>query len=95
MTEANVSDQQLLAVLAGQGNTGDVLLSEPPFVDALVKVQQQLTGAEASESRRSEFAWLVQETNTQDPSILLVPGVENWIAKSVLAQARKANWGIT
>jgi len=95
VTEANVSDQQLLAVVAGQVNTGDVLLSELHFVDALMNVQQQLTGAEASESRRSEFVRLVQEINTQDPSILLVPGVENWIAKSVLAQARKANWGIT
>jgi len=80
----SVTDQQLLSVLADQLNKGDVLLT-----------QQQLTGMEADEPRREHFAQLVKTTNEQDPAILLAPGVENWIAKSVLSQARKAGWGIT
>ena len=96
MTESStVTDQQLLSVLADQLNTGDVLLTPQHFVDALAVVQQQLTGMEADAPQREHFAQLVKTTNEQDPAILLAPGVENWIAKSVLGQARKAGWGIT
>jgi hypothetical protein len=96
VTESStVTDQQLLSVLADQLNTGDVLLTPQHFVDALAVVQQQLTGMEADAPQREHFAQLVKTTNEQDPAILLAPGVENWIAKSVLGQARKAGWGIT
>ncbi|MBT3345101.1 MAG: hypothetical protein HN404_19040 [Gemmatimonadetes bacterium] len=90
-----VTPQQLLTVLADQLSTGEALLTEQHFVDALAKVDEQLTGEAPSESRRSELTGLIRETNEKDPTILLVPGVENWIARTVLAQFRKANWGIT
>lgn len=97
MTETNaaVTNEQLLGVLADQLSTGDVLLTQQHFVDALARVQEQLTGAVADEARKEQFGRLIQDTNSKDPGILLVPGVENWIARTVLTQVRKAGWGIT
>ena len=35
------------------------------------------------------MAAIVQQTNEANPAVLQVPGVENWVTKSVLAGARK------
>ena len=38
---------------------------------------------------------MIGEVNESSPDILLIPGIENWITKSVYGLMRKKNWGVT
>jgi len=38
---------------------------------------------------------MIGEVNESSPDILLIPGIENWITKSVYGLMRKKNWRVT
>lgn len=86
--------EQLLVYLADRLRTGEVLITADQFGSAAREGYLALTGDEASEAMGAQLTSFLQEVN-QDPTLLLVPAVENWVTLSVFAQVRKAGWGIT
>jgi hypothetical protein len=75
--------EQVLVHLGDRLSQGEVLVSGKQFVNAAEEGFLTLTGEP------------VAAANAADPTQLLVPGFENWVTLSVLAQVRKAGWGIT
>ena len=87
--------EQLLVYLGDRLSTGEVLVTAEQFVSAAQEGYTVLTGESADESMRGQLAQFLQAANAEDPTQLKAPGVENWISLSVLAQVRKAGFGIT
>ena len=54
-----------------------------------------LTGSFVSEEVKSGLSSLLDEVNKSTPDLLLIPGIENWITKSVYGLMRKKSWGVT
>ena len=75
--------EQVLVHLGDRLIQGEVLVSGKQFVNAAEEGFLTLTGEP------------VAAANAADPTQLLVLGFENWVTLSVLAQVRKAGWGIT
>ena len=75
--------------------TGEVLISPPHFLAATAEDYQVLTGSIVSDEVKGGLASMIGEVNESSPDILLIPGIENWITKSVYGLMRKKNWGVT
>ena len=86
---------QLLGVVADRLNSGETLITEAHFQKALEEGYHALTKAFPSNDVKQRLQDLIKEVRAETPEILVIPGLENWITKSFLAQVRKANWGIT
>jgi len=86
---------QLLGVVADRLNSGETLITEAHFQKALEEGYHALTKAFPSNDVKQRLQDLIKEVSAETPEILVIPGLENWITKSFLAQVRKANWGIT
>jgi hypothetical protein len=87
--------EQLLVYLGDRLQTGEVLVTAEQFVHALEEGYVALVGGEVDDNLRQQLVKFLHDANAEDPALLLAPGVENWIALSVLSQVRKAGWGIT
>lgn len=87
--------EQLLVYLGDRLSTGEVLVTPEQFVGAAEEGYAMLSGATADDAVRQQLVEFLQAANAEDPTQLQAPGVENWISLSVLAQVRKAGWGIT
>ncbi len=86
---------QLLSLLAGRINAGDTLITEAHFQKALEEGYHALTKVFPPNDVKQRLQAVAKEVNSENPEIFVIPGLENWITKSFLAQVRKANWGIT
>ena len=95
--KASISElrEQLLVYLADRLSTGEVLVTAEQFVAAAGEGFSTLTGDEVTDAVQQQLAEFLAVANAEDPTQLLAPGVENWVSLSVLAQVRKAGWGIT
>ena len=87
--------ERLLSLLGDRIATGEVLISPSHFLDAIAEDYQMLTGSAASEDAKNGLSSLLDEVNKSTPDLLLIPGIENWITKSVHALMRKKSWGVT
>ena len=87
--------EQLLIYLGDRLQTGEVLITAGQFASAVEEGFVALVGGEVDEQMRRQLTEFLSAANAEDPSQLLAPGVENWVSLSVLAQVRKAGWGIT
>ena len=66
-----------------------------PLMKAAEEGFVTLTGETVTDQIRQALAQFVAAANAEDPTQLLAPGFENWVSLSVLAQVRKAGFGIT
>ena len=97
MTEANAQSElkeQLLSLVADRLMTGEVLISEAHFQQVMEEGFEALSGSPAASEDKKWLGMVVAKVNEQNPEVFVVPGVENWIIKSVLANVRKAGWGV-
>ena len=88
-------DLKVLSVIGDRLNTGGVLLSESQFVAAMEEGFQTLSRATLDEGTKTKLVEIVRKVNGESPEILVVPGLENWVTKSVLASVRKQGMGVT
>jgi hypothetical protein len=86
---------QLVGLLGDRMATGEVLISPAHFLAAIAEDYQVLTGNLVSEEVKSGLSSLLGEANKSTPELLLIPGIENWITKSVYGLMRKKSWGVT
>lgn len=86
---------QLLVYLGDRLTTGDVIIMAEQFAKAAEEGFVTLTGETVTDQIRQALAQFVAAANAEDPTQLLAPGFENWVSLSVLAQVRKAGFGIT
>jgi hypothetical protein len=86
---------QILSVIGDRLNTGEVLLSESQFVAAMEEGFQTVSRATLDEGTKTKLVEIVRKVNGESPEILVVPGLENWVTKSVLASVRKQGMGVT
>ena len=54
-----------------------------------------LRGSYPSEAVKSCLGEVFAQVARETPEALVVPGVENWIARAILGTVRKNGWGIT
>ncbi len=87
--------EQLVGLLGDRIATGEVLISPSHFLAAIAEDYQVLTGSFVSEEVKSGLSSLLDEVNKSTPDLLLIPGIENWITKSVYGLMRKKSWGVT
>jgi hypothetical protein len=85
--------EQLLAMVVDRLQAGHILVSPTHFKQAMEEGYASLTGSSPGDSAKRELEEIVRQTNTSDPEVLQVPGIENWVTRSVLASARKLGWG--
>ena len=85
---------QLLSLVADRLMTGEVLISEAHFQQVMGEGFEALSGHAAGSEDKEWLRSVVTKVNEENPEIFVVPGVENWITKTVLANVRKAGWGV-
>ena len=86
---------QILSIIGDRLGTGEVLISESQFVAAMEESFQSVSRATLDDTTKQKLVEIVRQVNTETPEVLLVPGIENWVTKSVLASVRKQDWGVT
>ena len=86
--------QQLLSLLADRLQTGEVLVGESHLLGALQKDYLELTQQQPTPEVVKRLTAALRSANEASPEVFLVPGLENWIAKSVLIEVRKQGFGI-
>lgn len=87
--------EQLLAAIADRLSTGEILITSVHFQKAAVSAYAEITGNPATSEIEQELTAMVSEVNSSDPSYFVVPGIENWITRSALSEARRRGWGVT
>ena len=86
---------QILAVIGDRLNTGEVLISESQFIAAMEEGFQTVSRATLDQETKKKLVEIVRQVNGESPEVLVIPGVENWVTKSVLASVRKRGMGVT
>ena len=86
---------QVLSVIGDRLNTGEVLISESQFVAAMEESFQAVSRAPLDETTKQKLVEIVRKVNAETPEILLVPGIENWVTKSVFASVKKQGLDVT
>ncbi len=94
MQESAELKNQVLALVADRLSSGEVLISEAQFQQAMEEGYAELKNSEVREQEKSWLRGILTEVNSQNPEVFVVPGMENWIVQSVLANARKQGWGV-
>ncbi|MFH1566980.1 MAG: hypothetical protein ABIL09_03205 [Gemmatimonadota bacterium] len=91
--DAELRDQ-VLALLTERLNAGEILITADQFEAAMRESCTALSGSAPSGPVLAGLKGALQSVNAADPGVFLVPGIENWISRSVLAEVRKLRWGI-
>ena len=86
--------EQLLELVADRLNAGEILITQAHFQQTMEEGYRALTQVFPPTDIKRQLQAIVKDINTESPEVFVVPGLENWITKSFLAQVRKANWGI-
>ena len=84
----------MLALVADRLSSGEVLISEAQFQQAMEEGYAALANSGVGGQEKSWLRGILTEVNSKNPEVFVVPGVENWIVHSVLANARKQGWGV-
>ena len=85
---------ELIALLGDRLVAGEALISPAQFQEALEEGYQTLQGAVPSDSIKKELSAVLRQITKENPAVLMVPGIENWIVLNVLGQVRKVNWSL-
>ncbi|MDP6700281.1 MAG: hypothetical protein QGH25_11575, partial [Candidatus Latescibacteria bacterium] len=91
MTEEtqDIAEELVPADLRGE------LIAPSHFQKAMEEGYQVLRGSCPSEAVKLCLGEVFAEVARENPEALVVPGVENWIARAILGTVRKNGWGIT
>jgi len=84
--------EQVLEYLGERLSAGEILVTAKQFQTAAAEGYGQLFGGEPNEVAVRELAAELALVNEEDPGVLVAPGVENWIARTVLADVRRLRW---
>ena len=85
---------ELIAFLGDRLVAGEGLISPAQFQEALEEGSQTLQGAVPSDPIKKELSSVLRQITKENPAVLMVPGIENWIVLNVLGQVRKVNWSL-
>jgi len=86
---------ELIALLGDRLTAGEPLIASSHFQKAMEEGYHVLRGNYPSEAVKSCLGKVFAEVARENPEALVVPGVENWIARAILGKVRKNGWGIT
>ena len=93
--QAGLADDQQAQVLEYMGerlNAGEILVTSEQLLTAACEGYQQLVGHEPDGTVRRELEAALTAVNADDPGVFVIPGVENWISRAVLADVRRLRW---
>ncbi len=85
---------QLLALTVDRLSAGATLVTENHFQKTVEEGYHILTGVAPSAAIKTSLAGLIREVNENNPEILLLPGLENFITKSFMKIVRNMKWGV-
>ena len=85
---------QLLALTVDRLSAGATLVTENHFQKTVEEGYHILTGVAPSAAIKTSLAGLIREVNENNPEILLLPGLENFITKSFMRIVRNMKWGV-
>ncbi len=85
---------ELVAMLGDRLAAGEPLIAAVQFQKAMEEGYQAIRGSFPSESIKQRLAEVFAEVVKENPEVLIIPGIENWITRSVLGTVRKNGWGI-
>jgi hypothetical protein len=85
---------ELLAHIGDRLNAGEALISHAQFQKAMEEGYRFLRGTFPSQAVKERLGAIVREAAAENPEALVIPGIENWITRTVLGQVRKNSWGI-
>ena len=83
----------LSQVLTDWLNSGRVLISPPQCHQAIVEAYQLLQGASPTPEVEQELVAMVDAINAASAESLVIPGLENWVVRSVMVDVRARGWG--
>lgn len=83
---------QILQYVGERLSAGDILVTSQQFTAAACEGYEQLVGRSPEPGMSRDLSLALEEVNAQDVGVFVVPGVENWISRSVLAEVRKRGW---
>ena len=86
---------ELIALLGDRLTAGEPLIAPSHFQKAMEEGYQVLRGRSPSEAVKSCLGKVFVEVARENPDVLVVPGVENWIVRAILGKVRNNGWGIT
>ncbi len=85
---------QLLAFVGDRLAAGEPLIAQAHFLKALQEGYQVLLGETPSQEVDGTLDQIAEEVVRENAQAFAVPGVENWIIRSLLGTARKRGWDI-
>lgn len=83
---------QVLQYVGERLSAGDILVTPEQLRTAAREGYEQLAGVSPGPEVNGDLVAALQAVNAEDAGVFVVPGVENWIARSVLAEVRKQGW---
>ncbi len=86
---------QLAQFVADRLTAGDPLISLAHFHKAMVEGYQSLVGRAPSQDTHDDIERVAREMLADNPQAFAVPGVENWVIRSLLGMIRKRGWNIS
>ncbi len=84
----------LIALLGDRLAAGEPMTAPVQFQKAMEEDYQAMSGALPSEPIKAQLAEIFLEVVKASPEVLIAPGIENWITRSVLGTVRKNGWNI-
>ena len=85
---------QLLAFVADRLTAGEPLIAQGHFLKALEEGYQTIAGESPSEQALESLGEIADRVLAENAQAYAVPGVENWIIRSLLSTVRKKGWDI-
>ena len=70
------------------------MIAPVQFQKAMKEDYQAMSGVLPSEPIKAQLAEIFLEVVKASPKVPIVPGIENWITRSVLGMVRKNGWNI-
>ena len=70
------------------------MIAPVQFQKAMEDDYQAMSGVFPSDPIKAQLAEIFLEVVKASPEVMIVPGIENWITRSVLGTVRKNGWNI-
>ncbi|MEE2727062.1 MAG: hypothetical protein VX792_08290 [Candidatus Latescibacterota bacterium] len=86
---------QLLAFVADRLTAGEPLIAQGHFLKTLEEGYQTIAGESPSEQVLESLGEIADRVLAENAQAYAVPGVENWIIRSLLGTVRKKGWDIS
>ncbi len=86
---------QLALFVADRLTAGEPLISLAHFHKAMVEGYQSLMGSGPTQEAIDDLERVARVMLAENPQAFAVPGVENWVIRSLLSMIRKRGWNIS